>query len=308
MRDLAEGPVTGAGTGTGTGTRGGGGDGGAGGSGGVGLLEAAGLGRSFPHRDGTVTPAVGDISLSLAEGEFIAVVGPSGCGKTTLLRCLSGLLRPDRGSLRYAGRPVAGVPEGVAIVFQEYNRSLFPWLTVRRNVEFGLTGLPKAERQARAREALERVHLADVHQHFPWQLSGGMQQRVAIARAIATRPRLLLMDEPFASVDAQTRVALETMTAAISTELGLATLLITHDIDEALFLADRVLVLSPRPSRVLAEVTVDLPRPRDELEVKATARFQEYRRFVHDVIAGQPPGPGQAPAVRPETTAERAVR
>ncbi|KAB1139635.1 ABC transporter ATP-binding protein [Streptomyces luteolifulvus] len=251
------------------------------------LLEARNIAKCFSHPNGTVTPAIGDIALSLAKGEFVAIVGPSGCGKTTLLRCLCGLLKPDSGTLSYAGKPVSDVPEDVAVVFQEYNRSLFPWLSVRRNVEFGLNKLSKTERRARAEEALTRVHLTDVIEHYPWQLSGGMQQRVAIARAVATQPNLLLMDEPFASVDAQTRIRLETMTASISTELGLATLLITHDIDEAVFLADRVIVLSPRPSSVLAEVVVDIPRPRTELEVKAMPRFQEYRRLIHDLIVAK---------------------
>ncbi|MFJ3492115.1 ABC transporter ATP-binding protein [Streptomyces sp. NPDC086091] len=258
------------------------------------LLAVSGLGKSFTHRSGTSTPAVGDISFTMADGEFIAVVGPSGCGKTTLLRCLAGLLAPDRGTLHYAGKPVDGVPEGLSVVFQEYNRSLLPWLTVRQNVEFGLSALPKSERAARATAALERVRLADVMQHAPWQLSGGMQQRVAVARAIATRPRLLLMDEPFASVDAQTRIALEAMTASISAELGLATLLITHDIDEAIFLADRVLVLSARPSEIVADITVELPRPREEVEVKATAAYQRYRRQVHGLIVGDAVDAGTA--------------
>ncbi|MFJ9543269.1 ABC transporter ATP-binding protein [Streptomyces sp. NPDC101225] len=272
------------------------------------LLEARGVAKSFPHSNGTVTPAIGDINLSLDKGEFVAIVGPSGCGKTTLLRCLCGLLKPDSGTLSYDGQPVNGVPDDVAVVFQEYNRSLFPWLSVRRNVEFGLHGLSKAERRARAEEALTRVHLADVLEHYPWQLSGGMQQRVAIARAIATHPALLLMDEPFASVDAQTRIRLETMTASISAELGLATLLITHDIDEAVFLADRVIVLSPRPSRVLAEIVIDIPHPRSELEVKALPRFQEYRRLIHDlIVAKEPESADAATPASAETEPERSA-
>ncbi|MET9970212.1 ABC transporter ATP-binding protein [Streptomyces sp. NPDC006356] len=253
------------------------------------LLEVTGLGKHFSLGTGPATHAIGDVSLSVADGEFVAIVGPSGCGKTTLLRCLSGLLRPDQGQVRYAGEPVSRVPGDLAIVFQEYNRSLFPWLTVRRNVEFGLTDLPRAVRRERAREALERVRLDGFGDHFPWQLSGGMQQRVAIARAIALHPRVLLMDEPFASVDAQTRTALEEMTASISAELGLTTLLITHDIDEAIFMADRVVVLSARPSRVVAELPVDIPRPRDELAVKALPEFSELRRRIHDLIGGSPP-------------------
>ena len=155
-------------------------------------------------------------------------------------------------------------------------------------------------RTARAAEALERVHLRGVSDQYPWQLSGGMQQRVAIARALATHPRVLLMDEPFASVDAQTRIDLELMTAEISAELGLTTVLITHDIDEAIFLADRVLVLSARPSTIIDEVVVDLPRPRDELATKADPRFLEYRRRVYDAIVHRErPRTGDgAPALR----------
>jgi NitT/TauT family transport system ATP-binding protein len=255
---------------------------------GAAMLEVTGLSKSFAVGAGPATQAIGDVSISLGEGEFVAVVGPSGCGKTTLLRCLSGLLRPDRGEVRYDGQPVDRVPDGLAIVFQEYNRSLFPWLTVQRNVEFGLTELPRADRHERAREALHRVRLDDFGDHFPWQLSGGMQQRVAIARAIATHPRVLLLDEPFASVDAQTRAVLEEMTASISAELGLTTLLITHDIDEAIFMADRVVVLSSRPSQVIDEIGVDIARPRDELAVKALPQFSELRRRVHDLIKNPP--------------------
>ncbi len=249
------------------------------------LLDVDAVGKTFQSERGGRTEAIASVSLRAAEGEFVAIVGPSGCGKTTLLRTIAGLLRPDRGSVSFDGRRIGTrVPAGFGVVFQEYNRSLYPWLSVRRNVEFGLQALPRGQRAARAAEALERVGLHDVHEHHPWQLSGGMQQRVAIARALATHPRVLLMDEPFASVDAQTRINLEAMTAQISTELRLTTILITHDIDEAIFLADRVVVLSGRPSTVLTEVDVALPRPRDELATKADPRFQKYRREVFDLI------------------------
>ena len=248
------------------------------------LLVVDAVGKTYTS-DGAQVTAVGEVSFTVGSGEFVAVVGPSGCGKTTLLRCVAGLLAPDSGSITYAGAPVARrVPEGLGVVFQEYNRSLFPWLSVDRNVEYGLTHLPRRERRERAEEALHRVGLGDVGERYPWQLSGGMQQRVAIARALATHPRMLLMDEPFASVDAQTRIDLEEMTATISAELGLTTLLITHDIDEAIFLSDRVVVLSSRPSTVVREVVVDIPRPREELATKAGAEFQSCRRAVHELI------------------------
>ena len=248
------------------------------------LLQADEVGKTYVSEKGASTEAIGSVSFSVREGEFVAVVGPSGCGKTTLLRTIAGLLQPSRGELTFQGQPVTSVPDGFGVVFQEYNRSLFPWLSVRDNVEFGLRNLSRKMRHPRATEALRRVHLGDVEEHYPWQLSGGMQQRVAIARALATHPRVLLMDEPFASVDAQTRISLELMTAEISAELGLTTVLITHDIDEAIFLADRVVVLSARPSHVVTEVVVELERPRDELEAKADPRFLEYRRVIHDAI------------------------
>jgi len=249
------------------------------------------------YPDGTV--AVDGLTLTAPNGKITTLVGPSGCGKTTLLRTIAGLLKPTRGEVSFEGRPVRKVPDGFGIVFQEYNRSLFPWLSVRKNVEFGLRGLPRQVVTERAVEALGRVHLDGVAEHYPWQLSGGMQQRVAIARALATRPRVLLMDEPFASVDAQTRINLELMTADIAAQLGLTTLLITHDIDEAIFLADRVFVLSARPSHVLHEVVIDLPRPRDELATKADPRFLAHRRTIYDAIVhpAQPGPENESPAL-----------
>ncbi len=248
------------------------------------LLSVGGIGKTYLGEKGARTEAIGSVTFSVRQGEFVAIVGPSGCGKTTLLRTIAGLLRPSRGEVLFEGRAVRKVPDGFGIVFQDYNRSLFPWLHVRTNVEFGLRALPRQQRTERAVEALERVHLTGVEDQYPWQLSGGMQQRVAIARALAMHPRVLLMDEPFASVDAQTRINLELMTADISAELGLTTVLITHDIDEAIFLADRVFVLSARPSHVLHEIAIELPRPRDELATKADPRFLDYRRTIYDAI------------------------
>ncbi|MEV6342990.1 ABC transporter ATP-binding protein [Actinoplanes sp. NPDC051851] len=243
------------------------------------LIHAAGLRKSYPG-----TPVIDEITFGQQEGEILGVVGPSGCGKTTLLRCLAGLDRPDSGTLDFDGRPVTGIPPDVSVVFQEYNRSLFPWLTALDNVRFPITHLGRAESGRRASEMLARVGLAEFAGHHPRQLSGGMQQRVAIARAVVSHPRYLLMDEPFASVDAQTRADLELLTLTIAAELRLTVLIITHDIDEAIFMADRVLVLSARPSRVLKELEVDLDRPRDEVETRALPAFQDYRREVHHLI------------------------
>lgn len=259
------------------------------------------LAKGYRSPSGQMSAAIADIGFTLDEHEFISVVGPSGCGKTTLLRCLSGLLRPDSGRVAYQGQPVRDVRDvvpGLSVVFQEYNRSLFPWLSVERNVAFPLRRLPKQERRERVTEALRRVGLGDVFQHYPWQLSGGMQQRVSLARAIVSDPHCLLLDEPFASVDAQTRESLEDMTLDIWNGLGLAVLLVTHDIDEAIYMADRVLVLSPRPSRVIAEVAVRLPRPRDQVETRSLPRFQDLRREIHALIRDRSRDPDSA-AVTP---------
>ena len=241
------------------------------------------LRKSFAVRGGE-TLAIESVSLNLREGELLSVVGPSGCGKTTLLRCIANLLDSDGGEVRYRGEPVNGVLPGLQIVFQEFNRSLFPWLSVERNVRFPLHGLPKAEAQMRAEEALRLVHLEGFEQHYPWQLSGGMQQRVALARAIAAQADLVLMDEPFASVDAQTRIALEMMLLEVWQALRLSILFVTHDIEEAILLSDRVLVLSQRPSRVIAELDVDLPRPRDQLKTKELPRFQDLREEIFALL------------------------
>jgi NitT/TauT family transport system ATP-binding protein len=251
------------------------------------LIEVTGLRKAYRSPSGQITQAIERLDFVQRPHEFVALVGPSGCGKTTLLRCLTGLSTPDEGTVLYDGEDVTGeVPSSVSVVFQEYNRSLFPWLTVLENVRFPFRNLPKQEGRDRAMQALKRVHLEDVPNAFPWQLSGGMQQRVAIARAIASEPRFLLMDEPFASVDAQTRLSLERMTLEIFHELELAVLLVTHDIDEAIFMADRVLVLSRRPSRIVREIEVRLDRPRDQVETRALEEFQNYRREIHGLIQG----------------------
>ena len=228
--------------------------------------------------------AVDDVSLDIADGEFMVLVGPSGCGKTTLLRAVSGLLKIDAGEIRHRGRKVEGVLPTLQVVFQEYNRSLFPWLSVDRNVRFPLKGVPKAEADQRVGDALRVVGLDDFAGHYPWQLSGGMQQRVAIARSVAAQAEILLMDEPFASVDAQTRISLEMMLLELWERLSISVLFVTHDIEEAILLSDRVLVLSQRPSRVIAEIDVDLPRPRDQLKTKELPRFLELREEIYALV------------------------
>lgn len=239
--------------------------------------------KSF-HSSGTDTLAISGLTFHQRPGEFLVVVGPSGCGKTTLLRMIAGLLPPTGGEILHRGQKTEGVPPWLAVVFQEYNRSLFPWLSVMDNVAFPLFRMPRAEAHSRATEALKLVGLDAFGQHYPWQLSGGMQQRVAIARAMVAEPELLLMDEPFASVDAQTRIQLEDMVLELWERLSLSVLFVTHDIDEAIYLADRVIVLSDRPSRVIEVLEVDLPRPRHQLKTKSLPGFHELRTEAYRLI------------------------
>jgi NitT/TauT family transport system ATP-binding protein len=245
------------------------------------MLEIRNLAKVYGEGPGAVH-AVGDVGLSTQQGEFLSVVGPSGCGKTTLLQCVAGLIEPSSGIVRFANRPVSGPPEGLAVVFQDYSRSLFPWMSVLGNVEAALITKPfgKAERRDRSRHALTSVGLDGMASLYPWQLSGGMQQRVAIARALVTSPELLVMDEPFASVDAQMRIQLEDLLLSLWTWQRATILFVTHDIDEAVYMSDRILVLSPRPTRVLKEIKVDIERPRHQIRTKAAARFNEIRAEI----------------------------
>ena len=250
------------------------------------VLDVKGLVHAYATADGELE-AISDLSFSIYEGEFVSIVGPSGSGKTTLLKVLAGLLRATRGDVRVAGRQLTGnVPQGVALVFQDYSRSLFPWLTVRSNVELPLTrkGLAKEEIARRSRESLAAVGLSDFERRYPWELSGGMQQRVAISRALAFQPRLLLMDEPFASVDAQTRADLEDLIAAVHRRYGTTTLFVTHDIDESVYLSDRVLVLSAHPARLLLDRKVTLPRPRDQVKTRELPEFVHLRAEIAGLI------------------------
>jgi NitT/TauT family transport system ATP-binding protein len=259
-------------------------------------LRVERLGKRYTEQG---PPALVDVTFDVAEGELLAVVGPSGCGKTTLLRILCGLSAPTGGTVLLDGRPVLRPPPEVAVVFQDYSRSLFPWLSVLRNVVFPLRrrGLSRTERLERAEAALAEVGLEDVPRKYPWQLSGGMQQRVAIARALVSRPELLLLDEPFASVDALTRGDLQDVLLRLhgDDEYRRVTIVhVTHDIDEAVYLADRVLVLSPAPGRVLGLVDVGLPRPREQAATRSSPRFLDLRNEIHALISSRQPVRSQA--------------
>jgi NitT/TauT family transport system ATP-binding protein len=224
--------------------------------------------------------AIGDVSFDVAAGELVCIVGPSGCGKTTLLKCASGLLEPTAGEVTLEGRRVDGPPGTMALVFQEYSRSLFPWMSVRQNVAFPLRRKKPPDAPRLVEQALHSVGLDGALDRYPWQLSGGMQQRVAIARALAYQPRILLMDEPFASVDAQTRADLEDLVLEVRRQYEITIVFVTHDIDESVYLSDRVVVLTPAPTRVQEELEVPLPHPRDQVETKELPEFARLRAHV----------------------------
>ena len=249
------------------------------------MLDVRALKKVYEGR-GRSVEAVRDLTFSIAPGELACIVGPSGAGKTTLLKCIAGLLDVTSGEVVLHGERVTGPAEGMAIVFQEYGRSLFPWMTVRQNVELPLKEkkLPRQVRERLVEEALRAVDLEEVHGAHPWQLSGGMQQRVAIARAVAYEPQVLIMDEPFAAVDAQTRADLEDLVRTLWSRLGVTVVFVTHDIDEAVYLGQRVLVLSKSPTVVLKDVTIDLPDDRDQLGTRSLPRFAELRAEVYEAI------------------------
>ncbi len=261
------------------------------------VIAVEGLGKTYGTGDAAKV-AIERIDLDVQAGEFVSIVGPSGAGKTTLLKCLTGLLEPSTGRTLFEGTAIAAPPARMALVFQDYGRSLFPWMTVRRNVELPLLdkGIEKRERRQRVHEALDAVGLPGTEQRYPWQLSGGMQQRVALARALAYKPDCLVMDEPFASVDAQTRFELEDLVLELRHAFGITVLFVTHDIDEAVYLSDRIVVLTRSPATVRAVLDIDLPRPRDQIATKGHHRFGELRTQLFELVQTQRPASPAADA------------
>jgi NitT/TauT family transport system ATP-binding protein len=249
------------------------------------VLEIRNLAKTY-GTGAKATRAIADVSFSVADREFVCVVGPSGCGKTTLLKCVGGLLRPSSGEVLLRGKRVTSPPEEMALVFQEYGRSLMPWASVRNNVLLPLRHkrLGRRERKELVEEALDAVGLTRFIDHYPWQLSGGMQQRVAIARALAYQPSILLMDEPFASVDAQTRGDLEDLVLRVREEFAVTVVFVTHDIDESVYLSDRVVVLTHAPTEVEEIIGVELPFPRDQIATKELPEFAHLRGHVYRLI------------------------
>ena len=234
-------------------------------------------------RGTNIVEAVSDVTIDIKPGEFVSILGPSGCGKSTLLNVVAGFVELSGGSVRVDGKEVNGPGVERGMVFQQY--SLFPWLTVRKNVEFGLKmqGRDSHEREKAARTLLGLAGLLAFENHYPDQLSGGMKQRVGIVRALATSPQVLLMDEPFGALDAQTRVVMQQILTNMWQRFRLSVLFITHDIDESIFLSDKVYVMTARPGRIKAEIEVPLPRPR-VAEMTTSNEFLNLKRQLHELI------------------------
>jgi NitT/TauT family transport system ATP-binding protein len=247
------------------------------------LLEIRNLQKTYGQ---SPVPALRDFDLTVESGEFVSLIGPSGCGKTTALRIVTGLLPSSGGEVHVDGERSVGPSRDKSIVFQMFN--LFPWRTALANVAYGLEvqRMPKKQRLAKAREYLELVGLGDRMNHYPSQLSGGQNQRVGLARALAIEPKLILMDEPFGALDALTREHLQVLLQTICAERGLTVLFVTHSIDEAIFLSDRVVVMGV-PGRTIGEFTIELPRPRKDYDWRNTPEYTQVRGEIWDLLEGQ---------------------
>ena len=252
------------------------------------VFECRAASVELPHRLGR-RRIIEDISFQLRPAEFLTIVGPSGTGKTTLLRMLGGLTPAASGSVLVNGRPLDGPPENVVIVFQDYANALLQWRTVEANVAFGVErALAGSECRKRVHEALDLVGLRRNAGDYPWQLSGGMQQRVQIARALALRPAVMLMDEPFGALDAMTKAGLQDELLAVRERTGTSFVFITHDIEEAVYLGDRIAVLNGQPGRIDQVFEPGLPKPREQIATRALPRFLEYRSTLHQAIRHNP--------------------
>lgn len=229
---------------------------------------------------------ISDLSLDVGRGEIVCIIGPSGCGKTTALRMAGGLVRPSAGTVRLLGEPLTAPRRDVAIVFQDYGKALLPWRTAAANVSLALeaAGTPRAGRDERIRRLLAKVGLTGHEDKYPTEMSGGMQQRIQIARCLAQDPAVLLMDEPFGALDAMTRQGLQDEMLSIVAETGATVFFVTHDLEEAVYLGDRVIGLLPNPGRVGIDLRVDLPRPRNQLETREMPEFLRLRRQLFDFI------------------------
>ncbi|NIS71203.1 MAG: ATP-binding cassette domain-containing protein [Proteobacteria bacterium] len=261
------------------------------------LLSVANVSKEFTSEDQS-TLAIKRVSFQVGERDFLSIIGPSGCGKTTLLMIVSGLLSPTTGEITLKGHQVSSPPPGLILLFQDYSRSLMPWRRVFSNVRFGLD-LRRQQHQFRgqdlrkqAEKYLEAVGLLKFQNHYPWQLSGGMQQRVAIARALACEPTLLVMDEPFGSLDAQTRAELEDLLLEVWEQFEQTIIFVTHDIEEGIYLSDRVIVLTASPAEILKEFRIDLPRPRNQIETRSDPNFLTIRNKIHKMIIHDTAGSG----------------
>ena len=247
------------------------------------FIQAKNITLTFKSKNRDPVTALSDFSLEVGKGEFVSIVGPSGCGKSTFLNILLGLIKPDSGEIQLSGTRITGPGQERAMVFQEFG--LLPWRTVTANVELGLElkGIPAAQRAERATELIKLVGLKDFASHYPHELSGGMKQRVGLARALATEPEVLLMDEPFAALDAQTRDLMQMELLQIWEHTQKTVLFVTHSIEEAAYLSDRVIVMTARPGRTKDVLKIDLPRPRD-YEMRLTPEFNEIKLRIWEVL------------------------
>lgn len=249
-------------------------------------LSIQGVSRTFTSAKGHATQALLPVDFHVNDNDFVTILGPSGCGKSTMLRIVAGLDDPTAGRVLLDGRPVEGPGADRGMVFQSY--TLFPWLTIEQNIRFGLRerGMPEAQQKERAAYFIAKVGLRGFEQHYPKQLSGGMQQRTAIARALANDPKILLMDEPFGALDNQTRVLMQELLLSIWEAERKTVMFVTHDIDEAIFMANRVAVFSARPGRIKTELAVELPHPR-HYTIKTSPEFMDLKARLTEEIRAE---------------------